>query len=725
MGGEDVGEAGHGAEAGAVEVPVSVVYQPIVDLRSLEVVAVEALARGPSGSALESPVALFEAARPGPPGSVQRLDEKCLAAALGSVPATWSPATVFVNVEPSTIGVLGERSLAELDALVPADVRVIVEVTERALLQSPAQLLVGVRRARELGWGVAIDDVGADPAALAILPFLSPDVIKLDLSLVRARPNFEIGAIVNAVNAEAERSGAFVLAEGIETQEHLDRALSMGARLGQGWFFGYPDEIPAPCTTPLRLGPTVPRAPARTPFEVLSRDADPQRITVPLLAAMTRHVEQQAMLLDGQAVVLASFQHVRHLSRATRLRYEGIATLAALTAVLGQDMPDEPAKGVHGSSFEATDPLVEEWVLTVVSPHFSAAIAAKEQHAREPDGGRQFSYVLTYNRERVVAAAALLLERVRPQPAGSGPGPKAPAPLAAPALAGTADLPDLLLRAISTASNGITISDATDPALPLVYANRTFSRLTQYVADEVLGRNCRFLQGPATDRTQVRSIARRLAAGREVHTVLLNYRKDGSPFWNEIDIAPLRDASGKVTHFVGNQADVTERVQRQENSSYLTYHDALTGLANRAHLLDRLPLELQRADQGAAGVALLVLDLDGFKQINHSLGHRAGDEALAEAASRLRSVARPGDLVARIGGDEFVVLMVNAQGTVPQAAAAVVEDLRMVLQEPMLLRGQEVRVGASIAVATYPADGATAGELLDHADAAVSRTKSP
>ncbi len=715
-------------ETGTVETPLSVVYQPIVDLRSHEVVAVEALARGPRGSPLESPVALFAAARPGPPGSVQRLDEKCLGTALAGVPSTWSPATVFVNVEPATIGVLGEDCLAGLDALVPAGVRVVIEVTERALLDSPAQLLVGLGLARKLGWGVAIDDVGADPAALAILPFLSPDVIKLDLSLVRARPNLEIAAIVNAVNAEAERSGAFVLAEGIESQEHLDRALSMGARLGQGWFFGGPLEVPAPCTAPLRLTPPRPRATARTPFEVLSGDTDPRRIAAPLLAAMTRHVEHQAMLLDGPAVVLSSFQHVRHFTRATRLRYEGIAARAALTAVLGQDMPDEPAPGVHGSSFEATDPLVHEWVLTVVSPHFSAAIAAQELPERTSDGERRFSYVLTYNRERVVAAAALLLERVRPLGAAlSGPSSAAPdsSTPASEMLAGTPDLPDLLLRAISTASNGITISDASDPALPLVYANRTFSRLTQYRPEEVLGRNCRFLQGPATDRTQVRSIARRLAAGREVHTVLLNYRKDGSFFWNEVDITPLLDSSGRVTHFVGNQADVTERVQRQEHSSYLTYHNDLTGLANRAHLLDRLPLELHRADQGGAGVALLVVDLDGFKDINHTLGHRAGDEALAEAASRLRSVARPGDLVARIGGDEFVMLMVGARDTVPQAAAAVLEDLHAALSEPMLLHGQEVRVGASIGVATYPADGATASELLDRADAAMSRPKSP
>ncbi len=121
-------------------------------------------------------------------------------------------------------------------------------MTERAVAARPAELLTTVARVRELGWGFALDDVGADSASLAFMPFLLPDVIKLDLDLVQGVPTRATAEVMHAVNAHAERSGAWVLAEGIETEAHLTAARALGATLGQGWMYGKPATEPVPTT---------------------------------------------------------------------------------------------------------------------------------------------------------------------------------------------------------------------------------------------------------------------------------------------------------------------------------------------------------------------------------------------------------------------------------------------------------------------------------------------
>ncbi len=736
-------------------VTVLSVYQPIVELGDGSVVAVEALARGgPDGTV--PPHQLFS--RAAGHGSLEALDEACLRAALDGVRTSRGPVTVFVNIEPPTLSALSSRRLAELGELAPDGVQVVLEVTERDLLERPAELVRGVRGVRDIGWGVALDDVGAEPMGLALMPFLRPDVIKLDLALVRDHTTLQAAAVLNAVRAEAERSGAVLLAEGIEDEEHLERALAMGARLGQGWMFGRPGPLPLVAAAPLRLpaphrpDPSVTAATSRTPYELLSALSVPRRAAVPLLASMTRQVERQAMLLDEQTVVLANFQHAQSMTAATRRRYESLASVSALTAVLGAAMPDEPAPGVHGTALAAGDPLAEEWVVTVIGPHFAAALAAREvglsgedddgsptrAGATSPPGRRRLDYVLTYDRQRVLDAAGLLLERVRPRPTTAHRG-TAVRPAASTRLSlqvSAADLPEVLLRAIATASSGIVISDARLPDQPLVYANEAFLRLTGYAEDEVLGRNCRFLQGPDTDQSQLQPLRRRILAGRDVHTVLLNYRRDGSAFWNEIRVSPVRDRTGLVTHHIGHQLDVTARVDRERRTAFLAYHDELTGLPNRAQVLEHLDLELRRARRSGKSVATVMLDLDGFKAINDRLGHAAGDSALVWAAGRLRSAVRSGDLLGRLGGDEFLVVLAELPGTdglvsrrdgvaaADDIVRRVQQHLHASLDEPLDLAGRTVRLRASSGAALFPRDAPGPGELLAQADAAMYRDKS-
>jgi diguanylate cyclase (GGDEF)-like protein/PAS domain S-box-containing protein len=730
---------------------ISSVYQPIVDLGDGSLVAMEALARG-GPAPWSSPARLFDdAARA---GTVAELDRACLQAALAGVRDLPGPATVFVNVEPATLAGVDGRELQAWRESVPDSVQIVLELTERGLLERPAQLLRAVGLVREVGWGVALDDVGAAPAGLALMPFLRPDVIKLDLSLIREQSTLQTASVINAVRSEAERSGVVVVAEGIEDERHLERALAMGAQLGQGWRFGSPGPLPEtrmrPLAIPAHRFPLSARAagPAGTPFEVLSAAGTLQRATAPLLASMTRQVEYQAMLLDDQTVVLANFQSAQLMTPATLRRYEALARVTALTAVTGVGLSEEPAPGVRGWATDADDPLGQEWAVTVVSPHFAAALAARDigrgpgLPGTEPEpasAGRRLDYALTYDRSTVLEAAALLLDRIGPRrtrptapvvPVLEGPPPGVVDRLA------VAELPDLLLRAISTASNGIVIADARLPDLPLVYANEAFLRLTGYPEEDVLGRNCRFLQGPGTDRTQVHSITRRLLAGRGVHAVLLNYRRDGSTFWNELQISAVRDGAGAVTHYVGNQLDVTSRIDREQRTAYLAYHDHLTGLPNRAQLLEHLELELERARRSGRSVAVVLVDLDDFKAINDRLGHAAGDAALTSAARRLRSVVRAGDLLGRVGGDEFLLVLAGLPPTatvegspvpdpaaVDHAVAHVRANLHSALEEPVELAGAPVRVSASSGAAVFPRDAGDASGLLALADSAMYRHK--
>ena len=327
------------------------VYQPIVDLDTQLPVAHEALARGPQGSPLESPAALFGQAAAG--GLVAELDRAARDAAVAGALAAGlrPPHTLFINVEPSAVG--GPDPLLCDEA---ADLRVVVELTERALAERPAEVLAAVTWLRERGCGIALDDVGIDERSLALMPFLAPDVIKLDMSLIQERrPSRTTARVLNAVAAEAERSGAVLLAEGIETEAHLARARAVGATLGQGWYFGRPGELPAdpaapPAAVPIRP-PTAEHA--LTPFDLIADRRRLRRGDKRLLLALSRQLENEALGLGGEAVVLATFQDARFFTTASRAKYERMAEHAALVGALGHGLESEPAPCVRGADLLA------------------------------------------------------------------------------------------------------------------------------------------------------------------------------------------------------------------------------------------------------------------------------------------------------------------------------------------------------------------------------------
>ncbi len=392
-------------------------YQPIVDLDTGTAIAYEALARGPLGSALEFPRELFGAAHE--LGLVPELDRACRTAAIeGALAAGLAPPqTLFVNVEP--VAVLGDDApLSHEDDLLGGRVRVIVELTERALTDRPAEVLAAVAWLRERGCGIALDDVGVDERSLALMPFLAPDVIKLDMSLIQARGASPAAArVLNAVAAEAERSGAVLLAEGIETEDHLARARAVGATLGQGWLFGRPAPLatgsPAMGADPVPLRPREPLPPG-TPFELIADLRRVRRGDKRLLLALSRQIEAEASTLGAEAVVLATFQHVDFFTPRSRARYESLARTAALVGALGQGLGEEPAAGVRGAGLREDEPLVGEWDVAVVGPHFAGAFVARDLGDTGADGDRRFDFFVTYERELVVRAARALMARIVP-----------------------------------------------------------------------------------------------------------------------------------------------------------------------------------------------------------------------------------------------------------------------------------------------------------------------
>ncbi len=278
-------------------------------------------------------------------------------------------------------------------------------------------MLYAVERLREQGWHFALDDVGADPSSLALLPLLQPDVIKLDLRLVQEQPSSEVAAIMNAVNAERERSGALILAEGIETEAHRATALALGATLGQGWLFGRPEELPTTLPPPqYMLRPRNARRPmaGTTPFEVVSPVRLVRRGDKRLLIAVSKHLEQQAAKLGATAVIVSAFQSVGRFTPLTRGRYTALAGQAAFVAALGVAIGEEPAPGVRGAALEPDDSLLGEWSVVVLGPHFAAALVARDLDDTGSELDRRFDFALTYERELVIQAAAALMQRVAP-----------------------------------------------------------------------------------------------------------------------------------------------------------------------------------------------------------------------------------------------------------------------------------------------------------------------
>ena len=276
-------------------------------------------------------------------------------------------------------------------------------------------------------------------------------------------------------------------------------------------------------------------------------------------------------------------------------------------------------------------------------------------------------------------------------------------------------------RAMFSSVNAILITCCEGGDNKIEYVNPAFEQITGYTLAEIKGRNPRFMRIEGCDVSEHKRIHDALVHKESVRSVLRNARKNGEVFWNDLRIDPVTNIDGEVTHFVAVINDITEARYYERRLHHLAHHDPLTGLANRTLLQDQLKQAIDHAlEYGVLG-ALAFLDLDNFKHINDNFGHEAGDVVLQEIASRLKANVREHDTVARVGGDEFV-LVINDQPST-ERVADLVERIRRSVRAPIDVAGREIVPGTSIGVSLFPLDGDSVDRVMRAADAAMYHAK--
>jgi EAL domain-containing protein (putative c-di-GMP-specific phosphodiesterase class I) len=383
-------------------------FQPVVDLETGIVVAYEALIRSGSGDEAGSPESMFASARAG--GSMVELDEAAWEMNVRSAEANeiTHPHSLLLNVEAETFesGVMFRFRPAH---------PVVIELTERALLSDPRALLSMVDRARQEGHAIALDDLGAEPASLALLPLIDPDVVKLDLRLIQSRPDAEVARIMSALNTHAATHDVVVVAEGIETAQQLVTARALGATHGQGWYYGRPVAAPADVKyakgLPIRARTHMPDAPDVTPFTIVSKGLRVRRSDRALLVQMSLFLEARAMASGDSAVLLSTFQGSSNVTPHTARRYRTLAERCSLVSTWVQgEAPTLQNAGAQVFQIPQSDPLLEEWDIVVLTADFAAVLVAREiDSARHAEG--VYDFVVSHDRELALAAARNLIYR--------------------------------------------------------------------------------------------------------------------------------------------------------------------------------------------------------------------------------------------------------------------------------------------------------------------------
>lgn len=265
---------------------------------------------------------------------------------------------------------------------------------------------------------------------------------------------------------------------------------------------------------------------------------------------------------------------------------------------------------------------------------------------------------------------------------------------------------------------GIMVTDAEQR---IVLVNSSFTKTTGWTREEVLGQTPQVLKSGRHDAAFYTEMWRCLRETGSWEGEIWNRRKNGDIYPERLHIDAIRDEQGAVHYFAGVFSDATRHQEMRERLHYLAYHDALTGLPNRQLFLDRLEQAVNRAHRDGNELALLFIDLDGFKEVNDTLGHLIGDQLLCQVATQLGEALRESDTLARLGGDEFTVIVQT--GTEEDAVIAVAEKLLAALSRRFAVDGHDLFVSASLGISRFPQDGDTPEILLMAADNAMYQAK--
>lgn len=275
----------------------------------------------------------------------------------------------------------------------------------------------------------------------------------------------------------------------------------------------------------------------------------------------------------------------------------------------------------------------------------------------------------------------------------------------------------------------------TDTQGVIEYANPKFGQVSGYSLEEICGNTPYFLQTNTSSAEEYQRLQQAIATGGVWQGELCNRRKDGEFFWEAAHVSAVRNQSGAITHFIWLREDITARKQTEERIRFLAHYDHLTQLPNRAMLQERLRGAIETTRSRSRVLAVMVLDLDQFKRINDSLGHRVGDLVLRKTAHRLQESLRhsddvgiarpetplPQDMLARLGGDEFGILLTEVSHA--DDLAQIARRILAALAKPFAIEDNEIFIGCSIGIALFPHDGTDMESLLKNADTALHHAK--
>lgn len=262
----------------------------------------------------------------------------------------------------------------------------------------------------------------------------------------------------------------------------------------------------------------------------------------------------------------------------------------------------------------------------------------------------------------------------------------------------------------------------TDPGANILDVNEAFTLITGYGHDEAVGKNSRLLQSGRHDPEFYQTMWQELTEQGHWQAKIWNRRKNREIYAQYLSINAVNDDKGQVHHYVGIFSDITHQIEHEQQMEHLAHFDALTDLPNRVLLADRLQQAMTQTERRGKQLAIIFLDLDGFKEINDNFGHKAGDHLLTSISSRLLEALREGDTVARLGGDEFAAVLIDMENDTN--CVPLLERLLETASHPVHFGDQILQVSASIGVTFYPqADSIDPDQLLRQADQAMYQAK--
>lgn len=275
------------------------------------------------------------------------------------------------------------------------------------------------------------------------------------------------------------------------------------------------------------------------------------------------------------------------------------------------------------------------------------------------------------------------------------------------------------LEAMDASANGIFVTDTKGL---IKWVNRAFSRISGYSEDELIKNEPSVLRSAAHEPEFYKEMWDTIRSGRTWQGQIVNRHKDGHLYTAEQSITPINDNAGRLTHYVAIQEDITERLKAQTELVHLAGFDNLTDLPNRNLFMDRVDAALDRAARASRRVAVMVMDLDNFKDVNNTLGHDVGDQLIVTVTERVRRLMRNTDTMARLGGDEFGILLEDLEDT--NAASRMVRRILETFDAPIDVAKRVTKLTASIGISVYPEDNVDSLNLLRHAELAMYRVKS-